>query len=262
MQGFFMLQICALASGSKGNALYVSDGSTSILLDAGFSGKELENRLSVHGINPGNIDAVIVSHEHSDHIRGVGILARRYNLTAIISKPTYSCCAAALGRIENLKHFSAGKKFSVGSLSIHPFPTSHDAADPVGFTIESGGIKIGIATDLGVPTAAVAHHLSGCCALVVEANHDIKMLEDGPYPWHLKQRVKSRLGHLSNEACRDLVAGLVHKGLTHVVLGHLSETNNRPEIALNAVAPALNGHGAKLLAAHQSLCGDMLKIRL
>ncbi len=254
------LKFCALASGSKGNALYVSDGSTSILVDAGLSGVEIERRMAEMEIDPASISAIVVSHEHTDHIRGVGVLCRRYGCTAYFTQDTWKASSKAVGKIEKRKYFTPGHAFTLGKLSIHPFSLSHDAVNPTGFTVSGSQGKIGIATDLGIATAMVRNHLQDCNILLIEANHDVQMLLDGPYPWHLKQRIKGRSGHLSNDSTYELLGELLHEGLTHVILGHLSETNNLPQIALDTVAPALDGHSALLYAAHQSVCGDMLDV--
>ncbi|MBI9075155.1 MAG: MBL fold metallo-hydrolase [Desulfatibacillum sp.] len=254
------LRICVLASGSKGNSIYVSDGDTAILVDAGLSGVELERRMAARDIDPASIRAIVVSHEHTDHVSGVGVLCRRYGCTAFFTRETWKASAKGLGKIEKCKRFIPGQEFQIGDMAIHPFSISHDAANPVGFTITGNGAKMGIATDLGIATAMVQRHLSDCDTLLMEANHDVRMLLDGPYPWHLKQRIKGRSGHLSNEASRELLKEILHDRLSHVILGHLSETNNQPEIALETVAPALDGHRAKLCAAHQSICGDLIEI--
>ena len=255
------LKFCALASGSKGNALYASDGKTSILFDAGLSGVEIQRRMEARGIRPESIDAIVVSHEHSDHIKGVGVLCRRFGTAAYFTKETWAAASQSVGEIKRIRRFSAGTDFTIGGLKIHAFSTSHDAADPVGFTVCGAGAKIGIATDLGVAAANAAQHLKDCGALLIEANHDLTMLVNGPYPWHLKQRIKGRKGHLSNEASRDMLAGLLHDRLTHVILGHLSQTNNNPKTALNVVSQALADHPAKLTAAHQDVCGEMIILK-
>jgi phosphoribosyl 1,2-cyclic phosphodiesterase len=254
------LSFCVLGSGSRGNSVYVSDGVTSVLFDAGFSGREIEARMAMRGLSPGNLSALVLSHEHADHYAGVGILSRRYNLTVHSTEKTGKAAAPVLKTLAGASHFSAGRTFCLGNLTICPFSTSHDAADPVGFTISSLGVKIGIATDLGVATGLVARHLSGCRALLLEANHDPDMLREGPYPWHLKQRVKSRTGHLSNGDSRDLLGRVLGPETTHVVLCHLSETNNTPETALSAVAPALSGHHAHLSAARQDAPGELISL--
>ncbi len=228
--------ICMLASGSRGNAVYISSGSTSLLVDAGLSGAELERRLKLRGISPEELDAIVVSHEHDDHLRGVGVLARKHSLPVYISPETETEAHEKLGRIETIRHFCCGIDFFIGDISVHPFSTSHDACDPAGFTFSMNGCKIGIATDMGAATRMVKYRLRGCSCLVLEANHDPRMLEEGPYPWPLKQRIKSRTGHLSNDDSRSLLMDVMHEGLSHVILAHLSGTNNTPEKALSAVA--------------------------
>jgi phosphoribosyl 1,2-cyclic phosphodiesterase len=252
------LKLCMLASGSKGNAIYVSNGETSILIDAGLTGIEIERRMASQNISISEINAIIVSHEHSDHIRGVGVLARKYDLPVFISSKTKQAASVPLGRIDSISLFSCGSAFSIDSLHIRPFSTSHDANDPVGFTIGYDGKKIGIATDLGIATAMVKEHLKACDCIVLEANHDLKMLEDGPYPWPLKQRIRSRIGHLSNESSRELLMDVLHDGLKHVILAHLSETNNTPEKALSVAAGRLNRHHPKLSVALQHMAGPLI----
>lgn len=256
------LQICVLASGSKGNAIYVSDGQTAILVDAGLSGIEIERRMKAVGIDIHSLKAIVVSHEHSDHIRGVGILARRYNLSVYITEETAAAAGQNLGRIDRITNFDIGRCFAIDDLAIHPFATSHDASDPAGFTISQNGRKIGIATDLGVATAMVKQHLRACSLLVLEANHDPTMLTEGPYPWPLKQRIKSRNGHLSNQDSGNLLSELKHDGLCHVILAHLSETNNTPEKALAAVQKAIGSDDAiQLHVAVQERCSDLVVLR-
>jgi phosphoribosyl 1,2-cyclic phosphodiesterase len=258
------LSVCVLASGSKGNSIYVSNGRTAILVDAGLSGIQIERRLAAAGLNPDTLSAILVSHEHSDHVRGVGILSRRYKLPVYITPRTAAATAGQLGRLHDICHFETGRNFRIDDLTIHPFATSHDAEDPSGFTIGRNGRKIGIATDLGIATGMVKHHLKSCCLLILEANHDHVMLAQGPYPWPLKQRIKSRNGHLSNDDSRDLLAELKHDGLCHVILAHLSETNNTPQKALEAVCQALTGTAAQNIRLHvacQDCCTDLLVLR-
>ena len=253
------LEVCVLASGSKGNAIHISDGSTAILVDAGLSGIEIQRRMESRGISPGNLDAILVSHEHSDHIHGVGVLARRFDLPVYINPETEKA-ASSMGKVQDRRPFECGAAFSVKGLTIHPFSLSHDAADPSGFTIRSGESKIGIATDLGIATGMVKEHLKGCSLLVLEANHDPEMLAAGPYPWPTKQRIKSRSGHLSNEDSRQLLEEIKGDHLRHVVLAHLSETNNTPEKALAEVGLGLNNHPARLTVAVQNRCSDIIRL--
>ena len=249
-----------LASGSKGNAVYVSDGTTSVLFDAGLSGKEMERRLTSRKISPTSINAIVVSHEHSDHIQGVGVLARRYGIPVYINRQTHEAAKTTLKTISESIHFDCGYTFSINDMVIHPFSISHDARDPAGFTIQGRNAKLGIATDLGIATAMVREHLKGCDILIVEANHDRQMLTQGPYPWALKQRVKSRSGHLSNEEARDLLADVACEKLKHVILAHLSETNNTREKALSVVDRALNGRKINLIVARQECSSELIQV--
>ena len=255
-----MTEVCVLASGSKGNALYISDGVTGVLIDAGLSAVAIERRLRSRGLDPGSVDAIVVSHEHGDHIQGVGPLSRRYDLPVYMNEPTLAAAGRQVGNLPQARTFRRGVSFSIGDLCLHPFSVSHDASEAVGFTIQSNTVKMGIATDLGVATELVRHHLRGCRLIVLEANHDRKMLEEGPYPWHVKQRIQSRMGHLSNEACRDLLGDVCHSGLDHVILGHLSETNNDPEKALSVVGGALPDNRTRLSVARQDEAGQIIRI--
>lgn len=254
------LSICVLASGSKGNAIYVASPQTAVLFDAGLSGIQIERRMQQIGISPHTLDALVVSHEHSDHVSGIGVLARRYRLPVYINPGTQEAVSDHLGRIDTFCSFACGTSFCINDLTIHPFSVSHDAAEPVSFTIENNCGKIGIATDLGFAPAMVRQHLKDCSLLVLEANHDIEMLEQGPYPWPVKQRVKSRTGHLSNESARDLLMEVLHENLRHVILAHISETNNTPEKAIRAVTGHLNGWRLSLSAACQHTCGELIHL--
>jgi len=254
------LAVCVLASGSRGNAIYISNGSTSILVDAGLSGIELERRLKSKGLCPEELTAIVVSHEHSDHAQGVGVFSRRFNLPVFINPKTHRA-AEQLGKIRDLRAFDCGTSFCIDQIHIHPFSTSHDAEDPSGFTIGHNGKKIGLATDLGIATSMVKSHLSDCTFLILEANHDPDMLQNGPYPWPLKQRIKSRTGHMSNDASKALLQEIWHDRLEHVILAHLSEINNTPERALSVVGQALFNSNTGLSAAAQHTSGDIFYIR-
>ncbi|MBU0698002.1 MAG: MBL fold metallo-hydrolase [Proteobacteria bacterium] len=257
----YNLSVCILASGSKGNAIYLSDGSISILIDAGLSGIEIERRLESKGLYPQDLDAILVSHEHADHIQGVGVLSRRYNLPVYMTPKTKKAAASQLGNIHDFKKFECGATFKIENLTIHPFSVSHDANDTAGFTISLDGTKIGIATDLGIATTVVKEHLKGCALLILEANHDETMLINGPYPWPLKQRIQSRTGHLSNKASKNLLGAIQHDRLEYVVLAHLSETNNTPQKALNEVGRALTQNRTKLAVALQDECSTLIHLR-
>jgi phosphoribosyl 1,2-cyclic phosphodiesterase len=247
------LWFCVLASGSQGNAIYVSDARSAILIDAGLSGAEIERRMRLRDLDPAGLSAIVVSHEHGDHVRGVGVLARRYGLAVYTTPPTAAAAARQLGRLDRMVPFAAGEAFAIGRLRIQPFATPHDAVDSTGFTVQVNGAKLGIATDLGVAPALVRHHLCGCGALILEANHDPRMLIEGPYPWPLKQRIQGRTGHLSNEDSRDLLGQVRHDRLEHVVLAHLSETNNTAERALAVVSEGIGPCRPRLTVARQDL---------
>lgn len=254
------ITVCVLASGSRGNAIYVAHGEHAILVDAGLSGREIIKRLTLRQLSPESIGAVLVSHEHSDHIRGAGVLSRRFHLPVYLAPKTFRASTDMLGKLHEIRHFRCGETFNFRKMAIHPFSTCHDAEDPVGFTINCNGKKIGIATDLGIATAMVKEHLKQCRALVLEANHDPQMLIDGPYPWPLKQRIKGRSGHLSNVDSRLLLHELQHDQLRHVVLAHLSEQNNTPQKAVAEVCQAITRCQPHLHVAQQDICGDIIRI--
>ncbi len=253
------IQVCPLASGSKGNSLFVSCADTSILVDAGLSGVEIQRRLESIHIEPECLDYIIITHEHSDHVRGAGVLSRRFNIPVYITPKTYKACSG-LGKIENLNFFECGNSFQMGQIHVSPFSTSHDACDPVGMTLEHNGSKIGVATDLGIATNLVKEHLKECTLLYIESNHDPLMLMSGPYPWHLKQRIKSRTGHLSNMDTGELLAQLKSEHLKHVILAHLSEENNCPQKAMMEISKHLNGSDVELHVAGPDRAGTLIHL--
>ena len=216
--------------------------------------------MSLAGLDQSRLKAILVSHEHRDHIHGVGIVARKLNLPVYINPGTLEKTAAYLGRIEP-KSFRTGEIFWIGSIQIHAFSVSHDAVDPAGFTFSVNGRRLGLATDVGTATSLVRESLADCRALILEANHDPDMLMKGPYPWETKRRVRGRHGHLSNEDSAELLAAVSHRDLERVVLAHLSRTNNRPELAVAAAASALNGRpGVILEVADQDRPGEIIEI--
>lgn len=256
------ITLCMLSSGSKGNSIYISDGATSVLVDAGLSGIEIERRMRSKGLSPEDLDAIVVSHEHADHIHGVGVLSRRFAVPVYISRKTYKAASPFLGKIEEFRTFECGLSFMIDNISFHPFSVSHDAEDTSGFTVSKNSTKIGIATDLGIATAMVKEHLKKCSVLILEANHDPDMLANGPYPWPLKQRIKSRTGHLSNEESKALLQEIQHGNLEHVILSHISETNNTPERAMRVVGQAITCCGARLDTASQYQAGDLIPVSI
>jgi phosphoribosyl 1,2-cyclic phosphodiesterase len=237
------LSYCLLASGSKGNAVYVRSGSTALLVDCGLSARELVRRMEFSGLDPLALKAILITHEHRDHMTGARVLAKRLRLPVLATKATWAAC----GDMQQTRHqaFAAGETFTLGGLTLQPFSTPHDAADPVGLVISAGSARLGLCTDLGQALALVESRLAGCQALILESNHDPELLAQGPYPPWLKQRVRSRHGHLSNQQSAELLAKLHHPELGRVTLAHLSETNNRPQLAAQAAAGALEALGSR-----------------
>jgi phosphoribosyl 1,2-cyclic phosphodiesterase len=330
-----MMRMTVLASGSKGNSTVISSSRTRVLVDAGLSCRELLKRMSLAGEDPAQLDAILVTHEHQDHIAGLSVLARRLNIPVFFTEPTHrawvrmltprttmtyakwldhvqrekesraAAVAASTGAIDlaaqaevatnrsddpnatfelpvdpdeedlcnsesqtaavrkpdptylpAVEYFHAGTQFSIGDIDITPFTTPHDAADPCGFVFESEGIRMALATDLGYMPPNVKAALKRIDVLLLESNHDLEMLRDGPYPWSVKQRVLSRVGHLSNDATAEFLQKDYDGGASWIVLGHLSESNNVPELARLAAEQALGNHpsllGNRILLAHQS----------
>jgi phosphoribosyl 1,2-cyclic phosphodiesterase len=246
------VSVSVLASGSRGNCSLVATSSTRILVDAGLSGRETFKRLRAvadrNGERTEEISAILITHEHSDHVAGLQRLATKLNVPVFLTAPTHQAWSRAVrdekGAIPELpksEHFSAGVGFRVGDIEVMPFTIPHDAEDPVGFTFRAEGVKIGFATDLGYMPVSVRDHLCGCDVLVMESNHDVEMLRSGPYPWSVKQRVMSRVGHLSNDAVAEFFGSDYDGFASYVVLAHLSEQNNHPEIARAAAEQALQG---------------------
>lgn len=245
------VKLSILASGSKGNSIYVATPGVQILIDAGLSAREIERRLKRIGVRAENLDAVVLTHEHRDHVSGLGPLSRRYRLPVFLNRATRGNLPDQVGPLPDCVEFTTGRSFSVADLTIHPFSLSHDAADPVGLTLVNGESKVGICTDLGKTTRLVHHHLQECRLLLLEANHDVGMLTRGPYPWSVKQRIRSASGHLSNEEARELLARVLGETLERVILAHLSEVNNRPERVLEAFAEVRHLQSLRLTVASQ-----------
>lgn len=234
------MRICLLASGSKGNALYIESSGTRILIDAGLSLRGLKERLTSIGVEVTQLDAILISHEHSDHCRGLGPLARALKGPVCIDSSSLAALGPQVGPLPSVREFSAGETLELKELCIETIPLSHDAVATAGFVVESRAGRIGVATDLGIATRLVIQRLQRCRALVLEFNHDEALLRDGPYPWHLKQQIRSNHGHLSNAAGAELLDALLWDGLEAVFLGHLSETNNTPQHAVAAARAILD----------------------
>jgi phosphoribosyl 1,2-cyclic phosphodiesterase len=279
-----MVRMTVLASGSKGNSTIVASASTRILVDAGLSCRELVKRMKSAGENPETLDAILITHEHQDHVQGLAVTARKLGIPVYITEPTHRAWvrwltprrrityaewleqrrqAANQPTVEpdseekaaveesmcepekdptalpSVAYFQSGSAFRIGDIAVTPFTIPHDAIDPVGFVFEVEGARIGIATDLGYMPSNLHVHLRRCDILMLESNHDIDMLRDGPYPWSVKQRVMSRVGHLSNDAAADFLSRGYDGQAAYVVLAHLSESNNLPELARIAAECAL-----------------------
>lgn len=262
------LEFCALASGSKGNAVFVGSGGGGVLVDAGLSRRGVERSLRVAGLDPESVNAVVVTHEHRDHLWGVGMWARAQRVPVYITE----ACRRAIpqgffGRgLEGvaIREFEPDRVFEAAGLEFTPVSTSHDAADSVGFRISDGKSVLGFATDLGVVSSTLLEAFRGAHLLYLESNHDDDLLAKGPYPWFLKQRIRSSRGHLSNAACAAMVAELLHPALRAVVLGHLSEINNQPRIAYESSRSALTQARAEedvlLLVARQDRPGRIVRL--
>ncbi|MEW5791302.1 MAG: MBL fold metallo-hydrolase [Pseudomonadota bacterium] len=244
------VRFACLGSGSGGNAWVVASGSTRVLLDAGFSGQETAWRLGRLGLSPADLDAVILTHEHGDHVRGAGVLARRFRLPVWATAGT-ARAVARLGPFPELHAFRAGEPIVLGDLCLDPFAVLHDAAEPCAFVVSDGDRRLGLATDLGCVTPPVEAALAACHALVLECNHDLDMLRTGPYPASLKQRVGGAYGHLSNAQGAALLGALLHGHLGTVVAAHLSAKNNRPALAQGALAQVLGCAPAEVRVADQ-----------
>ncbi len=231
------IQFCSLASGSSGNCHFLTDEESSILIDAGLSGKQIQGKLQEISKDPNRLSAILISHEHSDHIQGAGILSRRFNIPIYANEGTWLGMESKLGKLssENIKVFNTAKCFNIGDIQIKPYSISHDANEPVGFCLEGQGIKISIATDLGHMTEAITSEIKDSHLVVLESNHDVEMLKAGSYPYYLKRRILSNEGHLSNDAAGYAIVDLVKHNVKNVLLAHLSKENNFPELAMATV---------------------------
>lgn len=235
-----IVKVCVLASSSAGNCTFITGGRTRILVDAGLSRKETFARLAAIGESPENLDAILVSHEHSDHVAGLPRVMKQLKIPVYLTHLTapaieWNDCTPAV------ETFQAGRRISIGDLEIDTFTVPHDAADPVGFCFRSEGIKVGLVTDLGYIPDAIKFHLQGTNLLILESNHDLEMLKVGPYPWSVKQRVMGRKGHLSNEVVSDFIRNDLDSTTSALILGHLSEHNNHPELVRLVASQALIG---------------------
>jgi phosphoribosyl 1,2-cyclic phosphodiesterase len=265
------VSVSVLASGSRGNSTVIESSQARILVDAGISCRETFKRLKLIGLDPKQLSAIVITHEHSDHIYGLATLAKKLNVPVFMTGATHQAWARSLRdeagelpKLARLEIFSAGRSFQIADVTVSAFTIPHDAADPVGFTFRAEGTKIAVATDLGYIPASVCDHLRKCDVLVVESNHDLEMLRVGPYPWSVKQRVMSRVGHLSNESLAQFFAKDYDGGASYIVLAHLSEQNNHPEVARRTAESALGPQRTllqnQLMLAAQDAPTDFIRL--
>lgn len=243
-----MIRFCTLFSSSSGNCVFASDGTTNLLIDAGVSASKIVNSLGEIGVSPQEIDGILVTHEHTDHISGIGVLTKKYGIPVYVNEKTLSQMAKTLtpASMNCVRTIVPGEPFTIRSAMVRSFKTPHDSVSSVGYTITLEDAKLGIATDTGCVTKPMLSALAGCCAVVIEANHNVEMLKNGPYPPNLKSRILSDCGHLSNENCAWLATQLAMWGTKHIVLGHLSDKNNTPDLAYEATYRMLADNGFKV----------------
>jgi len=258
------MEISLLASGSKGNSIAVRKNGYTILIDAGLSGKELSKRLRQVVIDENSIRALLISHDHSDHIKGAGVVCRKFNIPLFITKSSYNAVKKRLGKIDKLNFFQNGYPFQFNELLIEPFAVPHDSHASSCFRINDmeTGRSLAILTDLGYPTRLTIEKIKYVSTLILESNHDMNKLINSSYPWSLKQRIKSKRGHLSNTQAGKLMKRIIHDELENIILAHLSEENNEPELAYKAMEKVLTESKAKcnLLVADQYKPTGIIKV--
>lgn len=259
---------CSLYSGSSGNSIYVGSEKTNILVDAGLSGKSIVGSLNEIGISPKSINGLLITHEHSDHVRGAGIISRMFNIPIYANNRTWDSMRGSLGPLkdENIKVINTEEPFLIGDIEVKAYSIPHDASDPVGYCFLNSGRKVSIATDIGHLSQNVLNSIKGSDLVLLESNHDVEMLKVGPYPYILKRRILSDRGHLSNDDAGKAILKLMGEKFMTVVLGHLSQQNNYPELAYKTVLSILEENGVnidkdiKLDLAHRSNVGTFFQI--
>lgn len=236
-----MFNFCSLYSGSSGNSLLIETSNTKILIDAGESAKKITSALSSLEIEPSQIDAILVTHEHSDHVRGLGTFSKKYDIPVFANSKTFDAMPEQVEKIDekNIKKFTVEEKFEIGDLQIFPFKIPHDAANPCGFNITYNNSKMSIATDIGHMTSNIIHKLEDSSFILLESNYDPEILKCSPYPYLLKKRIAGPNGHLPNAEAGKTISHLMNSGLKEVMLGHLSKENNFPELAYKTVVEEL-----------------------
>ncbi len=256
-----MIRFGLLGSGSKGNAVLIASESATILIDNGLSYRQARLRASAIGQNIDDLDAVLVTHEHGDHVRGLGVLARKTRAPVYMTSATYSALPDSIGQIVRREFFEAGEEIAIKDLTLQSFSVSHDAADPVSFVVGNNGTRLGIAYDLGYASHLVKTRLARSHALILESNYCPEMLRMGPYPPLVQQRIRGRQGHLSNVDMQSLLAGLLHDGLQEVVLAHISQENNKHDHACGFARTALAERLVRVTAAEQDRPTRLFEVR-
>ncbi len=262
-----MFQTAVLSSGSKGNSFLVRTDTTKILVDVGMSYKQIALACNSLALSPEKIQAVIISHEHSDHIKGLGVICRKLKIPVFVTEATYGAGKRHFCNISSdIIHFNQGEYLTIGDLIIHPFPSFHDAVDGSNFIVtqkDNPERKLSIATDLGFCSKMLIEKVKNSSTIILESNHDIPMLMEGPYPWELKQRVKSINGHLSNDQAIGLLSQIFHSGLENIILAHLSEKNNHPTIVerlFTEYLGSINAFNTKLIISYQNRATNLIDI--
>ncbi len=262
-----MLKFCSLYSGSSGNCLFVSTNNTKVLIDCGTSCKKICEGLASIDSSIEDIDAILVTHEHSDHVQGLGMVSKKFNIPVYANLETWNVMEKQKEKIseKNIKLFENDKDFLLNDLTIHPFTTPHDAANPCGFSIHNGKKRLSIATDLGYMDNRIFEQLQNSSFVLLESNYEPELLDASKYPYHLKQRIKGPNGHLSNETAGKTISELMKKDLKEVILGHLSKENNFPELAYKTVAEQLMNNNSdintiKLSVASRNTPGKIVNL--
>lgn len=252
-----------LASGSGGNSILVSSKNSNLIIDAGLSCKELLRRLALAGLGPSDLSAVVVTHEHQDHVRGVGVLSRRHQVPIYISAPTLEASRALIGETPSTRTFMAGDTLIIEDLTIQTYPVLHDAADPIGLCVTNSTKRLGVALDMGRPTTLVKERLRATDALIMEFNHDPQMLRQTTRPWEVKQRIMSKNGHMSNGDALDFMCELMHDRLQTIVAAHISQEANSADLVYETVSMRLKEIGRsdiRIVLASQDEVGDAIRI--
>lgn len=242
------MRFSILASGSTGNAFYIATDTTKLLVDAGLSGKQMDKLFGQINANPDELDGILVTHEHSDHIKGLGIIARKYNLPIYANEKTWNSMEKGIGKLTNDQkfHFESNHVKTFGDIDVESFSVSHDAVDPMFFTFNHNGQKVALVTDLGYVSERIKKTVEGADAFIFEANHDVSMLQMGGYPWNVKRRILGDYGHVSNEDCGLALSDVITDNTKRVYLAHLSKDNNMKELARMSVDQVLKERGIKM----------------